>query len=94
MGTARYLTRIAMDACEAVLASHGFGPTDYLDFRREKGRWRLHSNGTFEMDGYAPETFHASQVYADSDDGYTYVRHEKTDRIRVFRNENRLPWNT
>lgn len=35
MGAARYLTRLAMDANEAVLLSHGFGKTDYLDYKRE-----------------------------------------------------------
>ena len=102
MGAARYLTQLAMDANEAVLASHGFGKTDYLDYRRESDYWRLHSNGTFlivnpsHRTGRSEETaecFQANDIYVDTGDGYTFVRHENSGRIRVFRNENRLPWN-
>lgn len=99
---ARYLTQLAMDANDAVLLSHGFGKTDYLDYRRESDYWRLHSNGTFlivnpsHRTGRSEETaecFQANDIYVDTGDGYTFVRHENSGRIRVFRNENRLPWN-
>lgn len=63
----------------------------------------MHSNGTFQIvypshrTGRSEETaecFQANDVYVDAGAGYTFVRHETSDRIRVFRNENRLPWNT
>jgi len=101
MGAARYLTRLAMDANEAVLLSHGFGKTDYLDYRRETAYWRLHSNGRCEI-GYLArdgeefvisEAFHTNSVSID-EAGFAFLRHENSDRIRVFRNENRKTWNT
>ena len=38
MGAARSLTRLALDAVQAVLVSHGFSIFDLLDFRQEH-RW-------------------------------------------------------
>lgn len=109
MGAARSLICIALDAVQAVLVSHGFSIFDLLDFRQEHRWWRMHSNGTVQIVnlvtkgvGNVPfyateetaETFHTSHTSQDDGDGYTYVRYENSDRVLVFRNENRLPWNT
>lgn len=98
MGVARSLTRIALDAVQAVLVSHGFSIFNILDFRREHCWWRMHSNGTVQVINRAAEeiaySFHSSHTSQDEGDGYTYVQYEMTDRVLVFRNENRLPWNT
>jgi hypothetical protein len=92
MSNARYLTRLARDANEAVLVTHGFGLMCYLDFSHESARWRDTEDGWFsvvDVNNFLMETFRTPRVVEDDGDGYTYVQHDTSDRIRVFRNENK-----
>lgn len=98
MGNAvRHLATLALDASAYLLSVQGFPATCYLDFRRVTDKWRLFDGRYLEIvypNGEVAESFDCHRVVGDDADGYVFAQPDNEGgRVRVFRVQNRLPWN-